>query len=100
MMLIVKLPHPATDSKKCFRWDTTSVYTSPTHNITLNYGSFQTLLDGVQRGAVPPDTGADDDEIVVEPAATRRRAVCRRRPHRRPPRMRDPQRGAGEGLAA
>jgi hypothetical protein len=42
-MFIMKLPHPTTDSKECFRWDTTSVYTCPTHNIALNDGSFQTL---------------------------------------------------------
>ena len=43
MMFIMKLPHPTTDSKECFRWDATSVYTRPTNNISLNYGSFQTL---------------------------------------------------------
>jgi hypothetical protein len=43
MMFIMKLPHPTTDSKECFRWDTTSVHTSPAHNISLNYCSFQAL---------------------------------------------------------
>lgn len=49
-----------------------------------------------------PDTGADDDEIVIEAAAPRHRAIGRRRsPRHRRPRWqpRDPQRGAREGLA-
>ena len=60
----------------------------------------------MERGAVTPDARADDDEVVVEAAAApRHRAIGRRRrrcrPRHRQPRwrLRDPQRGAREGLA-
>ena len=64
------------------------------------------LFNGVERGAVTSDARADDDEVVVEAAAApRHRAIGRRRrrcrPRHRQPRwrLRDPQRGAREGLA-
>jgi hypothetical protein len=42
-MLIMKLSHPATDSKKSFGWNAASVHTSPAHNVSLNNGGFQAL---------------------------------------------------------
>lgn len=75
------------------------------HRVTEHSIKEADLFNGVQRGAVTPDARADDDEIVVEPAAPRRRAIGRRRRRRRPRhrqprgRLRDPKRVTREGLA-
>ncbi|KAF2542411.1 hypothetical protein F2Q68_00030530 [Brassica cretica] len=43
VMFVLKFPHPTTNSKKSFRRHTSSVNTSPSNNISLNDGSFESL---------------------------------------------------------